>query len=71
MNPLDCFAWCEVERRMFEHEPRDVEPVEQYKRRLRATALGLPKAFVSKAVRSMAARVREVRDAKGANLSRD
>ena len=71
MNPLDCFVWCEVERRMFEHEPRNVESGEHYKRRLQATALGLPKASVSKAERSMAARVREVRDAKGANLSRD
>ena len=71
LNPLDYSTWYEIERRMFENEPAKVESVEQYKRRLRATALGLPKSFVSKAVRLMAARVRECRDVKGANLSGD
>ena len=51
--------------------PRKVETVAEYKARLRRTALDLPEELVTKAVRSMPKKIKEVRDAKGGSIKSD
>ena len=71
INPLDFSLWQAVTQRMVQNTPKKLETVVEYKARLRSTALRLPRAVVSKAVNNMAARIRQVKDAKGGNIPRD
>ena len=71
LNPLDYCIWHEIERRMVENNPKSVETVVECKKRLRATALRLPKALVVKAVRAMPSRMRAVARGKGYNIAED
>ena len=71
INPLDFSIWNEIERRMVENSPKKLETVAAYKRRLRTTALRLPDSFVSKTVRAMAGKLRQMQDAKGHHIRSD
>ena len=71
LNPLDYFVWEEIERRMLVNAPRNVETVAAYKKRLRLTALRLPRNGVTRAVRAMPKRMRAVVEAKGYNIASD
>lgn len=71
LNPLDYSLWEEVSRRMVASTPKDVETVVAYKKRLRITALRLPRSLVTKAVRSMPKRMRAVVAAKGHSIKAD
>ena len=71
LNPLDYFVWDEIERRMINNAPREVESVSAYKKRFRLTALRLPRDLVTRAVRAMPGRMRAVVDAKGHSIKCD
>ena len=60
LNPLDYSLWAAIEKRMIERAPKRIETVDAYKRRLRPTALRLPKRLIEKAVSAMPKRLREV-----------
>ena len=68
MNPLDFSLWAEIEKRMIANAPKRVETVSEYKKRLRLTALRLPRDIVSKAVRSIPKRLRAIIAAKGHSI---
>ncbi len=69
LNVLDYSLWSQITTRMREQEkhwPKDFkESREEYKARLRRTALGLPRSVVGKAVADMERRVRALKEAKG------
>ena len=71
LSPLDFSLWQEVSNRMTRNQPKKVEGVEEYKRRLKRTALGLPSEVVMKAVRSMPRKIKEVSAARGACIRSD
>jgi hypothetical protein len=71
INPLDFSCWQAVSNRMTQNQPKKVESVEDYKRRLKRTALGLPSKVVMKAVLSMPRKIKEVRAAGGACVRSD
>ena len=71
LNPLDYCLWEEISRRMVRNAPKRVETVREYKKRLRLTALRLPSALVTKAVRAMPNRMRAVVSAKGYSIKGD
>ena len=71
LNPLDFCLWEEVSRRMVAGAPTRVESVQEYKKRLRLTALRVPAPLVTKAVGAMPGRMRAVVDAKGYSIKRD
>ena len=71
LNPLDFSIWDRIEALMVKKAPKRVETVEEYKRRLRRTALGLPRSYVSKCVLSMPKRMRLVSEAKGYSIKAD
>ena len=71
LNPLDFCLWEEVSRRMVAGTPKRVETVQEYKKRLRLTALRLPSTLVTKAVGAMPKRMRAVVEAKGHSIKID
>ena len=71
LNPLDYSLWTAVGKRMEENEPKKVETNEAYKKRLRRTALRMPRECVLKAVASMKTRAKAVVLAKGRDVPRD
>ena len=71
LNPLDFFLWHEVERRMLLAGVTKRESQEAYKRRLRATAKGIPAAVIRKAMLNIKVRARQVVKANGGNIPRD
>ena len=71
LNPLDFCLWDEVSRRMVLNAPKHVETVEAYKKRMRMTALRLPRSLVTKAVESIPRRMEAVVQAKGHSISFD
>ena len=71
LNPLDFSLWDEVERRMLKNAPKKVETVLAYKKRLRLTALRLPRDLVTRAVSAMPKRMRAVVEAKGHSIKDD
>ena len=71
MNPLDFSLWVEIEQRMISKAPKRVESVDEYKKRMRLTALRLPRSIVSKAVRAIPKRLRALIDAKGFSIKID
>ena len=56
---------------MTRNQPKKVESVEEYKRRLKRTALRLPSEVVRKTVRSMPRKIKEVSAARGACIRSD
>ena len=71
LNPLDYSLWSAILDRMAERAPKGRETVEAYKKRLRRTALRLPKAVVVKALRNMKKRIHAVYQAKGKDIDCD
>ena len=71
LNPLDYFLWSEVERRMDMQPAPKKETVEQYKARLRRTAMAIPKAVIRKGIMSLKKRARAVMEAHGGDIPRD
>ena len=71
LNPLDFALWNEVERRMSEQEQPEDETVDEFKARLRRTALMIPKAVVTKMLASVKHRAQIIYDNNGGNGSRD
>ena len=75
LNVLDYSLWKAIATRMREQEAKfrssRVETKEQYKARLRRTALGLPTAEVTKAVQAMHKRVRMVAKERGGLIKCD
>ena len=71
LNPLDYCLWEEISRRMVKGAPGRLETVQEYKKRLRRTALRLPTALVTRAVRAMPSRMRAVVHAKGHSIKAD
>ena len=69
LNVLDYSLWSQITTRMREQEkhwPKDFkESREEYKARLRRTALGLPRSVVGKAMADIERRVRALKEAKG------
>ena len=52
-NPLDFSFWKQVEDKVRATAPTKLETVDQYKTRLKKTALGMPRSVVGKAVDAM------------------
>ena len=71
LNPLDFFVWSEIERRMASQSSPKNETQEQYKARLRRTAMALPQPVIQKALLSIKKRAAAVVDAKGGDIPRD
>ena len=71
LNPLDFSLWDEISKRMVDSTPKHVETVAAYKKRMRLTALRLPRSLVVKAVSSMPTRMAAVVEAKGYAISKD
>ena len=71
LNPLDFSLWEEVQKRMLDRAPKNVETVAAYKKRLRLTALRLPSTIVTKAVEAMPGRMKDIVEAKGYSIKRD
>jgi hypothetical protein len=69
LNVLDYCLWHEINQRMRQAErgfPKDKkETADEYKARLRRTALGLPTALVTKAVKDMRRRTQDLVNVKG------
>lgn len=72
LNPLDYSVWAEINRRMREQESKwpysKRESRREYLRRLRRTAMSLPKAFIDKAIGNMRHRLRQVEAARGGHF---
>ena len=71
LNPLDFSLWHEIDDRMQKNAPKAVETADAFKKRLRRTALRLPKTVVRKAVLSMPKRIKQVIKATGKSIPRD
>ena len=69
LNVLDYCLWHEINQRMRQAErgfPKDKkETADEYKARLRRTALGLPTSLVTKAVKDMRRRTQDLVNVKG------
>ncbi len=71
LNPWDFTLWKEVANRMDKSAPKGKESGKAFKKRLRLTALRLPKSVVGKAVADMKPRIAAVAAAKGDNIKKD
>ena len=71
LNPLDFSLWSEIEERMTKGTPGGPENAEEYKRRLRRTALRSPKTFVQAPVATIKAKAAEVVQAEGGRIASD
>lgn len=71
LNPLDYFVWAEVNRRMAGQRARVNESKDAYKKRLRQTAMGIPKSVISAAVGNLRGKAAEVVAAKGGRIRSD
>jgi len=71
LNVLDYFLWSEVERRMAKSRVTKIETAEEYKKRLRRTAMAIPRAVIQRAIRGMKKRAAAVVKAAGNSISMD
>lgn len=71
LNPLDYFLWEEVQNRMDAKEPAKIESVGDFKRRLRKTAMSIPKAVIRKGILDLNRRVKACAANKGCHIPRD
>ena len=72
LNPMDFFLWADIEKRMMQSAPKaGNEKVEEYKRRLRKTAMATSKRTIRRALASMPKRIAAVVEAKGNHISID
>ena len=69
LNVLDYSLWAEISRRLRKQERKfpcnKVESKSDFIKRLRKTAMGLPKSVVRKAVEDMQRRCKKIEEAKG------
>ena len=70
LMPLDYSLWAAIERKMAENVVAN-ESVDDYKKRPRRVALGLPEAVVKKAVMKIPERAAAIAKAKGGDIARD
>ena len=71
LMPLDFFVWSEIDRRMALQSPPKNESADQFKTRLKRTALAIPECVIRKAVLSIKKRAQAVVDANGGDIPRD
>jgi len=72
LNPLDYCIWENIETRMLKGGPKKGrETVEQYKARLRQTAMKTSRVLIKKAILNMNARIMAVYKAQGGNIDMD
>ena len=71
LNPLDYSVWELVRERMDARAPVGAETKEEFKKRLRMTALRLSPRLVTKAVMDMKTRILAVHAAKGRDIAKD
>jgi hypothetical protein len=71
LNLLDFYVWSEIERRALLSKAASVDTAAKYKARLRRIAKALPRDTVLKATAGIAARAKEVVQAKGGHISKD
>jgi len=72
LNPCDYFLWDNIEARMAKSAPKNKkESVEQFKKRLRKTAMSTSKVFLRKAVAHMTPRIKAIYDAEGDHIKID
>ena len=71
LMPLDYSIWQKIERRMLDNSPAGMESKAQYLKRLKKTAMALPRAFVRKQLEDMKRRAAEIVAARGQHGHRD
>ena len=72
LNPLDFFLWTDIEKRMELSAPKArKETLEEFKTRLRKTAMGTSKKFLGKAIGSIKKRMSAIFEADGKHISMD
>jgi hypothetical protein len=73
LNPLDfLLIWENIETRMLKEGPKSGrETVEQYKARLRQTAMKTSRVLIKKAILNMNVRIKAVYKAKGGHIDMD
>ena len=71
LMPLDFSVWTEVENRMSAQKAKPDESVEEFKARLRRTAMAIPATVIRKIVAAIPERAAAVVKAKGKDIPRD
>ena len=71
LNPLDFSLWDAIEEKLVKSKLCGLETTEQFKARLRRTAMSLPADTVRAAVQDIKVRAKLVYDAKGGNIEKD
>ena len=71
LNPLDFSLWDAIEDKMLKSKLCGSENTEQYKARLRRTAMSLSADTVRAAVQDIKVRAKLVYDAKGGDIAKD
>ena len=63
--PLDYSLWAIIEDKVLASGPEGHESKQQYRTRLRTTALGLPRKMVAGAIKQMKGRIKKTKANKG------
>ena len=71
LNPLDFFLWNNIEQRMEASAPKGKESMDQFKKRLRKTAMSTSKRLLGKAVASIKKRAKAIHAAGGGDIDFD
>ena len=71
LMPLDFSLWAAIQAKMDEYRLTGPESPESFKKRLRSTALSLPRDVVVKALLDMKRRILAIRDAEGKRIASD
>ena len=71
LNPLDFFLWEDIRRRLEANAPQGKESKDNFKKRLRRTALATPPGRVRAALENMKKRAAAVYEAKGGDIALD
>lgn len=71
LNPLDFSLWEEVGARMAKQNPPKCESIEDYKARLRRTALAIPERVVRKMLADIPTRAEDIYQNDGGHIARD
>ena len=71
LNPLDYFLWEEVENRMKAGDPNRPETLDEFKVRLRKTAMSIPQHVIRDGILSVNGRIEGCYKNKGGHIPRD
>ena len=71
LMPLDFSVWAEVEKRMSAQKVKSNESVEEFKARLRRTAMAIPSRVIRKIIATIPKRAAAIVKAKGKDIPRD